>query len=230
MFLAAQPDLQKASIRALASHATDFEAALARGAQYFPDGVVVDGRRYVMADGPTETLAVTLKGAIGDPKDPAHMPVMVQPNVYTMIALELGTYYNEMDRQDDGIRALDQGLRLSPYPKEGMGAHAAEILGEKGFALGSEKKFDQALATYQGGLNLKGIQPRDRARLERGEGFVLTEMDRLDDAEAAYKASLNDEPNNPRALNELAYIAKLRAGGPKAPTESVLVPHDAPAK
>ena len=230
MFLAAQPDLQKASIRALASHAADFEAALKRGAQYFPGGVVVDGRRYVLADGPTETLAVALKGAVGDPKDPAHLPVAALPNVYTMIALELGTYYNEMDRQEDGIRALDQGLMLSPYPKEGMGAHAAEIIGEKGFALGSEKKLDEALATYQDGLKLKAIQPRDRARLERGEGFVLTEMNKLDDAEAAYKASLSDEPNNQRALNELAYIAKLRAGGPKAPPESVLVPHDQPQK
>ena len=41
---------------------------------------------------------------------------------------------------------------------------------------------------------------------------------------------VDDEPNNQRALNELIYIAKLRAGGPRAPTESVLVPHDAPAK
>jgi len=231
MFVAAQPELQKASIRALAGHVADFEAALKHGAQFFPDGVVVDGRRYVLADGHLESLAVALKGAIGDPKDPAHLPVSVVPNVYPVIAMELGSYYNEMDRQEDGIRVLDQGLQLSPYPKEGLGAHVAEMIGEKGFALGSEKKLDEALATYQDGLKLKGVEPHDRARLERGEGYVLTEMNRLDDAEAAYKASLDDEPNNQRALNELSYIAKLKAGGPKTPTESVLVPRpEEPAK
>jgi tetratricopeptide (TPR) repeat protein len=226
MFLAVQPELQKAGIRALASHVEDYEAALKRAPQFFPDGAVVDGRRYVLADGQTETLGVALKGAVGDAanKGAPKMPVNVVANVYVLIALQLGTYYDEMDREEDGIRALDLGLRLSPYPDAAMGAHVGEIMGEKGFALGAEKKFDLALDVYRKGLTLSGISALDRARLERGEGFVLTELDRLDEAEQAYQASLKDEPGNKRAINELAYIARLRAGGPKAPTESVLVP------
>src|SRR5689334_12403172 len=60
MLMAAQPDLNKAGIRALAAHVPDYEAALKRAPQYFPDGVVIDGHRYVMVDGSTEALAALL--------------------------------------------------------------------------------------------------------------------------------------------------------------------------
>jgi Flp pilus assembly protein TadD len=57
-----------------------------------------------------------------------------------------------------------------------------------------------------------------RAVMLRGRGFALIELGRLDEAEKAYRDSLNSEPNNARALNELTYIGRLRAGGPTAPS------------
>jgi hypothetical protein len=36
--------------------------------------------------------------------------------------------------------------------------------------------------------------------------------------ERSHRLSLMVEPNNPRALQELTYIARLRAGGPMAPS------------
>ena len=220
ILMAAQPDLNKAGIRTLATHVSDFEAALKRGPQYFPGGVVIEGHRYVMTDGPTDTLSALLAAAVGKDKDAT--TVTAVPNIYTMIALQLGTYYNEMDQNEDAIRVLDAGIALDSSGAV-PGSRVTLLIGEKGFALGRAKKFDQSLAVYQGGLKTVGIQPVDRARLERGEGFVLTEMGKLDEAEAAYKDSLKDEPNNPRAINELSYIARLKAGGPRLPAASTLV-------
>jgi len=182
MLTAAQPDLAKAGIRALATHVPDYEAALKRGPQYFPGGVVIGGHRYVMTDGSTETLQALLPAAVGADKEATTVTAVT--NVYALIAMQLGTYYNEMDLNEDAIRVLDLGLALDTV--NGVpGAHIADLISEKGFALNREQKFDQALAVYQNGAKLAGITPIDRARLERGEGLALTEMGKLDEAEAA---------------------------------------------
>jgi tetratricopeptide (TPR) repeat protein len=221
MLMAAQPDLNKAGIQALATHVPEYEAARKRGPQYFPDGVVIDGHRYVMTDGSTQTLAALLPATLGQDKDATAATAVA--NAYALIALQLGTYYNEMDQNEDAIRVLDQGIALDTMNGV-QGAQIPQLIGEKGFALNREKKFDQALAVFQDGSKTVGITPIDRARLERGEGLALTEMGKLDEAEAAYKDSLKDEPGNQRAMNELVYIARLKAGGPTAPVESTLVP------
>jgi len=61
----------------------------------------------------------------------------------------------------------------------------------------------------------------DRAAALRGIGFILTEQGDLDGAEKVYRQSLELTPNNPIALNELGYIAHLRAKGQKAPARVV---------
>ena len=98
------------------------------------------------------------------------------------------------------------------------------LLSEKGSAYVVLKQWPQSLAVYEEGLNLPGLKDRDRARLLRGKGFALTELGRLDDAEAAYQASLTSEPGNERALKELDYIRRVRAGGPRTATGIYVAP------
>lgn len=217
-YLAAQPDLRAGSIKALAPHVAEFEAALAHGRQFFPDGATLDHHKYVMADGPTENLLVTLAAAAKTPDGAATM-VTVVPNIYPLISLELGSYYNQTGRPQDAVRVLDEGLALTPSPEGAVGAHAGAMMSEKGAALGALKHYPEALDVFDQALASHVLTARDRARLDRGKGFVFTEMNRLDEAEAAFRDSLQQEPGNPRALSELGYIARLRAGGPKAPPE-----------
>ena len=224
---AAAADLTGGRIAALGPHAAEFEAALDHGKTYFPGGVTVDGTVYVLADGMAERLAALMKAA-AKATGAAGRPALAVANFYPVMALGLASYYDETGKPQDAVRVLDKGLALSINPQAALGAHVGAMLGEKGFALGSLKRYGDALAVYDRGLANKAVVPPDRARLYRGRGFVLTEMDRLDDAQAAYRASLQIEPDNPRALAELNYIAKLKAGGAKAPVQSVPAPQTEP--
>ena len=188
----------------------------------------MDGTVYVLADGMAERLAALMKAA-AKATGAAGRPALAVANFYPVMALGLASYYDETGKpRKTRFRVLDKGLALSINPQAALGAHVGAMLGEKGFALGSLKRYGEALAVYDRGLANKAVVPPDRARLYRGRGFVLTEMDRLDDAEDAYRASLQIEPDNPRAPAELNYIAKLKAGGAKAPVQSVLAPQTEP--
>lgn len=57
------------------------------------------------------------------------------------------------------------------------------------------------------------VDPLDMAMALRGRGGALIEMRRLDAAMEAYQRSLEFEPENYTALNELKYIEHLRLGG-----------------
>jgi tetratricopeptide (TPR) repeat protein len=90
------------------------------------------------------------------------------------------------------------------------------LLSEKGAALNTLRRFEDALAVYNKGLTL-GLEDTDRARFYRGRGFSFTELGKLDEAEKAYRDSLTCEPGNQNAENELRYIAQKRAGALSTP-------------
>lgn len=220
----AEDELRSGGIKALAPHVAEFEAALANGKQFFPDGALVDDKRYVLVDGLAENLLILIGYSAAQKKDPAVKAVATIPNPYPSIGTELASYYDEVGRPQEAIRVLDQSMALSPAPDFKAGAHMAGMISEKGFALGLLKRFAESLATYDQGLTLKGLAMPDQTRLLRGRGFALVEMGRLDEGEAAYREVLKLDPGNARALNELTYIARLRAGGPKAPVEVLTSP------
>lgn len=56
-----------------------------------------------------------------------------------------------------------------------------------------------------------------RTKALRGAGIALIEMNKLDDAEKLFNISLQLEPENETAINELQYIGMLRAGATKCP-------------
>jgi tetratricopeptide (TPR) repeat protein len=85
---------------------------------------------------------------------------------------------------------------------------------ETGYILNQIGKSDDGLATYRRALALSerySSQSNYRAAALRGIGFSLIELKRLDEAERAFLQSLDVEPGNRVALNELAYIRDVRA-------------------
>jgi tetratricopeptide (TPR) repeat protein len=149
-------------------------------------------------------------------------------NPYALIGFELGSYYNEIGKSEDAIRVLDETLSLSPSPDGAVGAHVGELMNEKGVALGSLKRNSEALDIFEQALASHVLTAHDRALLDRGRGYTLTELNRLDEAEAAFRDSLQYEPGNKRAETELGYIAHLRAGGAQAPRELFSTPPQKP--
>lgn len=125
-------------------------------------------------------------------------------------AYKLKGYLHAGARQaPEAIEWLDRAIALAPYYPE---AHT-----EKGFVLGQSGRLPEALESYRHALELAEAFP-SAAHIKplalRGQGWVLTEMGDLDGAQRAYEASLEIEPGNPLAKNELEYIAKLREKQP----------------
>jgi tetratricopeptide (TPR) repeat protein len=85
---------------------------------------------------------------------------------------------------------------------------------ETGYVFNGLGKFEEALVVYQSAEALAVKYPSQRpyrAIALRGMGFSLIELNRLDEAELAFKQSLEIDPTNAVALNELAYIKDLRS-------------------
>jgi len=124
----------------------------------------------------------------------------------TAASLLLGAYSDEMHRFEEGISWLDRGLALQPREQQ--------LVLEKATALGQLRRFDEQIALLQAELNDEfAALSIDKSRYQRNLGVALIDANRLDEAEAALRESIRLEPNNPRAENELRYVAQLRAGG-----------------
>ena len=204
-------DVQAGGILALKSHVPALEQAL-DGAQlvwYGKDNTIV------LTDGLAETIAATAALANDKTHKTQHVDAMESP--YQTMSLFLGSYYDEIGRPQDALRVLDKGLALSALPGVNLGAHRPYLVCERGAALNGLKRWNDALANYDDGLKAGNAPALVRAIMYRGRGFDLTELNRLDEAKAAYEESLKLDPGNSVALHELAYIAGLKAGEPKAP-------------
>lgn len=115
---------------------------------------------------------------------------------------------------DRAIEFLSKGQSLEPTnPK---------FVFEMALALVQSGRRKESLVLYD---QITEITPyvslNDLAAAFRGRGFVLIEMGELDNAEVAFKSSLQIEPNNDVALNELQYIKHLRQGGSTTFAETV---------
>ena len=216
---ATQADLPTGGIAAIRAHIPDLERVLADAPQSYGPAATVGDVRYVLVDGPTEALAAMAAAAADKSPAPVARRTVAVANPYPAISFLLGTYYNETGKAHEALRVLNIGLSLSAVKGASLGQTLPILLSEKGTAYVVLKRWPDSLAAYEEGLKLPGLQDRDRARLLRGRGFALTELGRLDEAETAYQDSLTSEPGNARALTELNYIRRVRAGGPRTATE-----------
>jgi tetratricopeptide (TPR) repeat protein len=215
---AVEADIKTSGINGIRTHVPALEAALAEG-QKAPAGGVVEGDTvYVLADAGAPALAAMLTAAAGDKTGaPKNARAIITP--YPAVAFYLGTYYDEIGRFDDGLKTLDVGLNLESWNGVIFGEWRPILVAERGAALTGLKRWPEVLANYEDGLKLDDLSDHFKAVMHRGRGFALVELDKLDDGEAAYKESLKFEPGNARAMSELQYIARVRAGGPRTATQ-----------
>jgi len=212
-------DIQKSSFQGIASHVQELEAVLAAAQSAYDAPSPPGGPVYRLVDGSGESLEALLATTITKPQGAGGKVVAVQ-SPYVVASFLLSTYYNEVRRPVDALRVLDAGLALPNVdPDLGAGSHRPKLLAERGAAFVLMKRWPDALASYDKGLALTGVDPHDRGQLLRGRGFALTELGRLDEAEKSYRDSLAADPGNKLALQELDYIAKLRAGGARSSVE-----------
>lgn len=227
---AASEALAKGGITGLLPHIGDLEEALAGADAVYAAAAADPEGPVVLADGPAEAAHYSGQATRAAEKaggDSKPLP-RVMPDPYPAISFYLGTYYNEIRRSEEALRALDKGLALVAAHGTRMGQFMPSLTSERAIALIGVGRFAEALAVYDDGLQLPGLSAQAKARMYRGRGYTLVELGRLDEGEAAYRESLKLEPDNRIALHELDYIAHLRAGGAKAPGETV-APGNKPA-
>ncbi len=201
-------DAQSGGILGVRPHVADIEQALAGGRKAIDDA---EAHGTMLTDGQAETLAAMAMATTGGKN------AVAVANPYPMLALYLGSYYNEVGQSQDALRVMSLGLTLFVMADLHLGDHWQGLAYERGAALVALKRFDEVLAVYDDLLKEPDLDKAMQARIWRGRGFALTELGRLLEAEAAYNKSLEIEPGNERAIRELAYIGKLKAGGQRAP-------------
>jgi tetratricopeptide (TPR) repeat protein len=110
----------------------------------------------------------------------------------------------EEEQFDHALFCLDCGLQLEPdHP---------ELWSEKGYVLGRLKRHQEAFECYVRAASVRDWTPASQmARSLRGQGTQLIDLNRLDDGEVALQKSLELEPDNEIAQNELKYIESLRS-------------------
>lgn len=105
----------------------------------------------------------------------------------------------------EALRSLDRAAEVGPT------AAASHV--ERGYVLNRLGRYEQARDSYRRALELASEYPASqpqRPMALRGLGFALIELGELDAAERAFVESLEYEPDNALARNELGYIERLR--------------------
>jgi tetratricopeptide (TPR) repeat protein len=202
--LAALREVHARGIVAVRNHEAALQTVLANMPRPFVRSRTVNGVAQYRADSMEDCVAFA--GTL--PQTGASLDCKGNP--FPTAALLLGSYYDEIGKPDRALAALDAGLVAAP--------NSPLVITERGAALISLRRLNDVLANDERGLAIANLSDHDRARLMRGRGAALTDLNRLDEAQQAYLDSLKLDPNNPVANNELAYIAQLRAGGGASPS------------
>jgi tetratricopeptide (TPR) repeat protein len=126
------------------------------------------------------------------------------PNAYPRACYYLGYLSIEAGDFEHATEFLDQGLRMEPGN--------AKLANEKAQALVRLRRLGEAKGLCDGVLSRSGfVCKHDKAVALRTKGFILIEAGQLNEAEAVFRQSLEHEPENALAAQELAHIAQLRA-------------------
>ncbi len=116
-----------------------------------------------------------------------------------------------VQREDllDGLKNIENGIKLeSDHPL---------LLCEKALILRLLKRHEEAYTLFRKAIKARPWMPSSyRARAMRGAGAALVDLQRLNEAEVILRESLQIEPDNEGAKNELIYIEQLRNRGEEA--------------
>lgn len=128
---------------------------------------------------------------------------------YPRAAYYLGFLEVQQGRMEEAIEALEIGQALDPgHPLFHL--EKAQVYMRTGRPAEAVAEFDAVLSHDD---------PVSRLRWSlawRQKGVTLIDLNRLDEAEASLRKSLELEPGNRIATQELEYIASLRSGGERA--------------
>jgi tetratricopeptide (TPR) repeat protein len=130
-------------------------------------------------------------------------------NISFAQALQMKAYIASSRREwDRAIYYLNKKISYAPYEAQ---PHI-----EMGYILNVQGKPKEAVESYRRGYALATAHDAEKthqAMALRGLGSAQIELGRLDDAVDSFKKSLEIEPRNKTALNELRYIEQMRANG-----------------
>lgn len=113
----------------------------------------------------------------------------------------------ELRRLDEAREALDRALQLAPW--------SAENLIERAEVSKLERKWNEAMEDFVAAEEFSTFSPEHeqkavKGQAMRGQAFVHVELGAFDAAERVLKACLELDPDDQKAKDELAYIAKQR--------------------
>jgi tetratricopeptide (TPR) repeat protein len=139
--------------------------------------------------------------------------VRAATNGETLIPLDL--CYGELFQRKAFLQVerRDLDAALETLQRKGLAAPTmANTFTERGFILNQLHRYAEARRAYEHALYLIARYPAnpDEAVAQRGLGYALTELGELDAAQRAYERSLELDPGNALAENELGYIQHLR--------------------
>lgn len=207
---AAVAKLKAGGVRAIEPQVAELENALAKAPEAIAKARSGPNRVWLVDGLPEMTGAALLAGAA----NPEAAAPSVLESPYPLISMILGSYYVEMRRPIDAVRALDAGLALPPAVPGVPRSMVPALSVERANALGLMGRWQDALVAWERALKLPELSDPVKARMLRGRGVALIELKRLNEAELTFRSALALEPGNANAQNELAYIAALRAGRP----------------
>lgn len=170
-------------------------------------------RLWFCGHGTAETLLYAAMGA----KDHKAATVLL-PDACDALFLRAYALIN-LQRLPEARSQLETLTRMAPF----FSQYAVEYA----FSVRASGDLDRALELYRNAAELASAkltgqeEKHERATALRGVGFILTEKGDLDGAEKSYRDSLKDEPDSEVARHELTYIAQLKSGGKRQPTQVV---------
>jgi tetratricopeptide (TPR) repeat protein len=105
----------------------------------------------------------------------------------------------------EALTYIQRALRLEP--------DQPQILGEAGLIYHALGEHEEALRHFERAMTSRSwARPRDVARAQRGAATVLVELGHLSEATDLLNRSLENDPGNPNAMQELEYIRQLQSG------------------
>lgn len=142
---------------------------------------------------------------------PAEAKSLVRVHISFATCLQARAFvYSDRKQWEEALAALDKTIKYCPY----------ELMPrtEKAYILHATGKLKEAVDAYDAAEKLcieHHLSAKEHAVAVRGKASTLIDLGKLDEAEAVYKKSLEIEPGNKLALDELDYIKQVRANQKK---------------